>query len=150
MQLEEYFDFLAPNDIRIKGHRIGIESLLYEYIHNARTAEEIAQHFPSISLEQVYATILYYLHNQQTVHAYITEWIEHGEQLWAEQQRNPTPNMLRLRHIKAEWQEAERHAARQPDYDPSQRLERLRHIANKYRVEDFAEAASTSAESVAS
>ena len=25
MQLEDYFDFLAPNDIRIKGSRIGIE-----------------------------------------------------------------------------------------------------------------------------
>lgn len=25
MQLGEYFDFLAPDDIRIKGHRIGIE-----------------------------------------------------------------------------------------------------------------------------
>lgn len=32
MQLEDYFDFLAPNDIRIKGHRIGIEDVLYEYI----------------------------------------------------------------------------------------------------------------------
>ena len=33
MQLEQYFDFLAPDDIRIeKGHRIGIESVLYEYL----------------------------------------------------------------------------------------------------------------------
>jgi hypothetical protein len=23
MQLEDYFDFLSPDDIRIKGHRIG-------------------------------------------------------------------------------------------------------------------------------
>ncbi len=32
MQLEDYFDFLAPDDIRIKSHRIGIEDVLYEYI----------------------------------------------------------------------------------------------------------------------
>lgn len=32
MQLEDYFDFLAPNDIRVKGTRVGIESILYEYI----------------------------------------------------------------------------------------------------------------------
>lgn len=25
MQIEEYFDFLSSDDIRIKGHRIGIE-----------------------------------------------------------------------------------------------------------------------------
>ena len=42
MQLEDYFDFLDPNDIRIKGHRIGIESVLYEYIHHSRTPEQIA------------------------------------------------------------------------------------------------------------
>jgi len=28
MELESYFDFLAPNDIRIAGSRIGIESVL--------------------------------------------------------------------------------------------------------------------------
>lgn len=137
MHLEAYFDFLAPNDIRIKGHRIGIESILYEYIHNVRTAEEIAAHFPTITLEHVYATILYYLQHKEAIHAYMTEWIEHGERLWAEQQRNPTPDMLRLRHIKAEWQEAERLAASQPGYDPAQRLERLRQIAGKYGVEEF-------------
>lgn len=42
MQLEDYFDFLAPDDIRIKGSRIGIETVLYDYIHKAMTAEEIA------------------------------------------------------------------------------------------------------------
>ncbi len=31
MQLEEYFDFLDPLDIRIKGHRIGIDDVLYYY-----------------------------------------------------------------------------------------------------------------------
>jgi hypothetical protein len=32
MQIEDYFDFLSPDDIRIKGHRIGIESVLNEFI----------------------------------------------------------------------------------------------------------------------
>ena len=63
MQLEDYFDFLAPDDIRIKGHRIGIESVLYEYIFHARTPEEIADIFPSLSLEQILATLLYYQRN---------------------------------------------------------------------------------------
>src|SRR5581483_5102830 len=42
MQLEDYFDFQAPDDIRIKGHRIGIETVLYDYIHRHKTPEEIA------------------------------------------------------------------------------------------------------------
>jgi hypothetical protein len=32
MQLQDYFTILAHDDIRIKGTRIGIESVLYEYI----------------------------------------------------------------------------------------------------------------------
>jgi len=41
MQLEDYFDFLSPDDIRVKGTRIGIEHILYQYIHNAQAPEAI-------------------------------------------------------------------------------------------------------------
>ena len=73
MQLEDYFDFQRPDDIRVKGTRVGIETILYDFIHRSRTPEEIAQSYPSVTLEQVYATILYYLHNQEAVSAYITD-----------------------------------------------------------------------------
>jgi hypothetical protein len=59
MQLEEYFNFLAADDIRLKGTRIGIETILFDYLFRARTPEEIANTYPSLTLEQVYATILY-------------------------------------------------------------------------------------------
>jgi uncharacterized protein (DUF433 family) len=111
MQLEDYFDFLDPYDIRIKGHRIGIETILLDYLNRAMTAEEIAQKWTTLTLEQVYATILYYLHNKEGVDEYLNELIEHGRQMRAEQERNPTPGMLRLRRIKAE-REAARRAAR--------------------------------------
>jgi len=58
MKLEDYFDFLAPDDIRLKGTRVGIESVLYEYVHRLQTPEAIAQRFPTLTLDQVYATIL--------------------------------------------------------------------------------------------
>ncbi len=48
MQLEDYFDFLAPNDIRIKGTRVGIESILYEYIHRQLSPEEIVPKFRTV------------------------------------------------------------------------------------------------------
>jgi len=32
MQLEDYFSFLAPNDIRVKGTRVGIETILTDYL----------------------------------------------------------------------------------------------------------------------
>jgi uncharacterized protein (DUF433 family) len=104
MQLEDYFDFQAPNDIRIKGHRVGIESVLYEYIHRAQTPEEIQQRFPTLSLDEIYATILYYLRNKAQIDRYLTEWLEYGARMFAEQQRNPPPEIIRLRKIKAEWE----------------------------------------------
>jgi uncharacterized protein (DUF433 family) len=51
VQLEDYFNFLAPNDIRIKGSRIGIETILYEYIYRARTPEVIVKIYTSLTIE---------------------------------------------------------------------------------------------------
>ncbi len=58
MQLEDYFDFLAPDDIRIKGTRVGIETVLNNYIDRGRTPEQIQRSYPTLSLEEVFATIL--------------------------------------------------------------------------------------------
>lgn len=104
MQLEDYFNFLDPYDIRLKGSRIGIESILYEYIFREQTPEAIATRFPSLTLEQVYATILYYLRNREQIDAYLTEWLEHGRRMREEQELNPPPFVSRLRAFKAERQ----------------------------------------------
>ena len=102
MEIEQYFNFLSEDDIRIVGTRVGIETVLYDYIYCSQTAEQIADTYPSINLEQVYATILYYLHHRQKVEAYMTDWIEHGEWMRREQAKNPSPVTLRLRRIAAD------------------------------------------------
>ena len=105
MQLEDYFNFLEPNDIRLQGTRVGIETILYDYIFKARTPEEIEQSYRTITLDQVYATILYYLRNKEAVDKYLTEWIEHGDRMRAEQAKNPSPFTLRMRALreKQKW-----------------------------------------------
>ncbi len=110
MQLEDYFDFQRPDDIRIKGHRIGIETILYDYLYNALTAEEIAQKWDTLTLEEVYATILYYLHNKEQIDRYMEDWIEYGRKMREEQEHNLTPGILRLRKIRAEMEAARRKA----------------------------------------
>ena len=115
MQLEDYFEFLAPNDIRIKGHRIGVQDVLYEYIHRKQTPEEINVRFPTLTLEQIYATILYYLRNKEQVDKYVADWLEFGRRMREEQHRNPSPAILKLRKIKAERQVAERQAKYKPE-----------------------------------
>ena len=107
MQLEDYFDFQAPNDIRIKGHRIGIENVLYEFIYREKTPKELAIRFDTLTPEEIYATILYYLHNKEQVDKYIADWLEFGRRAREEQDRNPPPVVQRLRALRAEWIAAE-------------------------------------------
>ena len=106
MQLEGYFDFIADDDIRIRGSRIGIESVLYQYVHRSQSPEAIAEVYPSLGLDQIYATILYYLRNREQIDAYLTAWIEYGRQMRAEQERNPPAVAARLRAHKRERQKA--------------------------------------------
>ena len=102
MQLEDYFDFQRDDDIRLKGSRIGIESVLYEYVYREQTPEAIQRRFPTLRLEQVYATILYYLANRERVSAYLADWLNYCRESEAEANRNPPPVVLRLRALKAE------------------------------------------------
>lgn len=107
MQIEDYFDFLAPDDIRLTGSRIGIESVLYEYIHRAQTPEGIAARFPSLNIVQIYATILYYHQNREQVGAYLADWLEYGRQMREAQDRNPPTVIKRLRAVIAEREHAQ-------------------------------------------
>ena len=79
MELESYFEFLSEEDIRIKGTRIGIETVLDDYLDGI-SPEEIAVRYRSLTLEQVYATITYYLQNREKVDAYLQAWREYSEQ----------------------------------------------------------------------
>ena len=98
MKLEDYFDFLAPNDIRLKGHRIGIETILFDYL-DGLTPEEIALRYPTLTLEEVYATVTYYWRNQAEVDAYLRAADEHEVQMRREQEVNPPPVVKRLREL---------------------------------------------------
>jgi len=100
MQLEDYFEKISSDDIRLKGTRVGIESVLYEYIHREQPPEAIVKRFPSLTLEQVYATVLYYLHNKSVIDDYMAEWLAFGQRMRAEQSQNPPPVVVRIRQVK--------------------------------------------------
>jgi uncharacterized protein (DUF433 family) len=104
MQLEDYFVFLAPDDIRIRETRIGIEHILYEYIHNAKSPEEIAQIFQTVTLAQVYATILYYLENRETIGQYLADWLDYTLKSESEHDQHPPKIVEQLRALRAAQQ----------------------------------------------
>lgn len=96
MELESYFEFINNKAIRIAGIRVGIETILRNYQQGA-SPEEIILCYPTLSLEQVHATITYYLANQEKVDTYLEEVRQRQEKGWQEQQRNPSEFVRELR-----------------------------------------------------
>ena len=99
MRLEDYFDFLAPNDIRVKGTRVGIEIILFDYLELGLFPEQIAARYRTLSLEQVYATLTYYWRNREQMDAYLRSVDEEIERQRREQDLHPTPAVQRLREL---------------------------------------------------
>ena len=109
MQLESYFDFLSPDDIRVRGHRIGIDDVLSYYLEGY-SADEIVAQFPTLSIEQVYVTITYYLQHRAEIDAYLAKLAARREQRYEAWAANPPPLVQRLRALQ-EQRRAERIAA---------------------------------------
>ncbi len=99
LMLSEYFDFFDADDIRIKGTRIGVETVLDDYL-NAVSPEEIAIGYPTLNLEQIYATITFYLHHQKEIDQYLERWRKYTEESWKQQEQHPSPTVERLQRIK--------------------------------------------------
>lgn len=97
MQLEDYFDILSPEDIRLRGTRIGIETILYDHSYRARTPEQIVASSPALTLEQIHATIVYYLHGRERIGAYLTAWLAWGQRARAAQEAEPAVQERRRR-----------------------------------------------------
>ena len=54
----------------VVGTRVSLDSIVYAFL-SGQTAESIAQSFPVLTLEQVYASITFYLANRPDIDAYL-------------------------------------------------------------------------------
>jgi len=105
MQLEDYFDFLSPDDIRIRGHRVGIQTVLLDYLKGA-SPEEISCRYCALKLEEIYATITCYWHKQEEVDAYLKRYLAYCEEAQRQYDQHPRPEILRLLETKARMKAA--------------------------------------------
>lgn len=99
MQLEDYFEFFAEDNICIKGHRIGLDDVI-EYYLQGYSAEEILTELPTLNLEKIYAALTYYHHNQAKIDAYLLRLNKQREQRYQEWSTNPSSLIQRLRTTK--------------------------------------------------
>jgi uncharacterized protein (DUF433 family) len=110
MQLEDYFEFEKfPSKfgeverIRIKGHRIAIDFVIEAFNDGVQPDRIQQEMYPTLTLEEVYATITYYLHNKAEVDAYRARREAIGDQYYQEYLRKePSPVVKRLRALKAQ------------------------------------------------
>lgn len=58
--------------VRVTGTRVPIDLIVYDY-RNGATAEEIAEHYPTLKLSDVHAVLSYYLEHRPEVDAYVAE-----------------------------------------------------------------------------
>ncbi len=100
MELKDYLEFLDPLDIRIKGTRIGLDDVVYAF-RQGWTPDEIVMHYRSLTLEQVYGAITYYLHNRAEVDDYMTRLDAWQAERRREASQNVPPVIQRLREAQA-------------------------------------------------
>jgi uncharacterized protein (DUF433 family) len=83
------------------GSRVSLESVIYPFLDGA-SPETIVDEFPTLSLEQVYGAITFYLANRAEIDVYLTD----TEKQWEEARKNqsPIPPALRERLERARRQ----------------------------------------------
>jgi uncharacterized protein (DUF433 family) len=85
---------------RVAKTRISIDSVVLAF-QQGDSAEEIQRNFPSLSLEQVYGTITYYLADQKEVETYLQQQRARWEQSRAKTDAKPSAALDRLRKLRA-------------------------------------------------
>jgi len=85
---------------RVAGTRVSLDSVVHSFLDGA-SAEEIVSQYPTLSLEQVYGAIAFYLRRREEIDSYLSEQRARWEQLRRESASRSDPLLDRLRQAKA-------------------------------------------------
>ncbi|MEI8018095.1 MAG: DUF433 domain-containing protein [Schlesneria sp.] len=90
---------ISHNVIRVGGTRVPLERVLRAFL-NGCTAEQIAQDFEVLKLQDVYAVISYYLQNRSEVDSWLAEIECETSQIRAETEKQYDPAGIRERLLR--------------------------------------------------
>ena len=79
-QLDVPIRLATEGDLRIGKTRVHLDTVVIAH-QMGNTAEEIAEHYPALTLSEVYAVIAWYLQNRAEVDAYLVERQAAAEEL---------------------------------------------------------------------
>jgi uncharacterized protein (DUF433 family) len=75
---------------RIRGKQVSLDSIVYAFLEGI-SPESIVQSFPTLTLEEVYGAIAFYLANREAIETYLKE----GEEVFGNlRQKAKTTNSL--------------------------------------------------------
>jgi uncharacterized protein (DUF433 family) len=80
--------------MRVSGTRVLLDLIVYAY-HQGETPEHIVQMYPTLTLDQVYLAIGYYLRHRDIVDAYIRRMDEEAERIQQEIEATYPPQITR-------------------------------------------------------
>jgi uncharacterized protein (DUF433 family) len=114
MQLEDLFEFQklpsGGERIRFRGHRISLEHVIWPYKNEGASPEDIvSSYYPSLSLEEVYTAIAYYLRNRDAVDEYLAKTEAAEDKAYQDYlAAGPSDLVKRLKAIRDSRQQAKR------------------------------------------
>jgi uncharacterized protein (DUF433 family) len=100
MRPEDYFEFFPNGAMRLKGHRIGIEHVLYEH-QNGMNMEQLLERFPTLNQEKIQACLDYYAEHKEELEATFKQLDEEFEKFMEEQERKPQNIALKKKLLAA-------------------------------------------------
>ena len=108
-ELEAFFEFLGPDEIKLKGHRVWLEHVLLPY-RAGYVAEQLRAMFPTLRPREIEAAIRYYELHRERIDRYLD-----AAEAWA--------------------QEARRRQREQPDAALARFLERVAPLRERLKTE---------------
>ena len=88
---------------RVAGSRVSLDSIVCCF-HEGLSPESTAESFPTLTLEQVYGAIAFYLANQRMVDEYLREGERLSHDLQAESRQRNADLITRLQRARHESQ----------------------------------------------
>ena len=94
---------IADGAYRVAGSRVSLDSIVQCFLEGL-SPESIAESFPSLTLEQTYGAIAFYLGNKQSVDAYMLDGDKLSKSLQAESRLRNAELIARLQRARHENQ----------------------------------------------
>src|ERR1043165_6584969 len=94
--LAEYAYKTEQGGWRVVGSRVSLDSVIHSY-WQGKSPEAIVEEFPTLSAEQVYGAIAFYLRNKKEIDEYLGQQEIKWEELKARSEAQSGPLLERLR-----------------------------------------------------